>query len=120
MARKFKLLGKLKKAATLLPPVSYRESVQYQKNAALVLTDSGGIQEETSFLGTPCLTLRTETEGPITVTKGTNVVAGIETEGILKAYRTMLPLKKRKTNIPLWDGKAAERIVQILQKEGIV
>jgi UDP-N-acetylglucosamine 2-epimerase (non-hydrolysing) len=120
MARTYGLLGRLKKTVTLLLPVSYKESVYYQKNAQLVLTDSGGIQEEASFLGTPCLTLRTETERPITVTHGTNVIGGIETKGILKAYRLLHPLKKQKTKIPLWDGNAAERIVQILQKEGIV
>lgn len=120
MARTYGLLGRLKKAITLLPPVSYKESVYYQKNARLVLTDSGGIQEESSFLGTPCLTLRTETERPITVTHGTNIIGGVDPHTILKAYRALLPLKKRTIKIPLWDGKAAERIVQILQKEGIV
>lgn len=120
MARKYGLLGRLKKIVTLLPPVSYRESVQYQKNAQLVLTDSGGIQEESSFLGTPCLTLRTETERPITVTHGTNVIGGVKTQSILKAYKSLHPLEKKKIKIPLWDGKAAERIVRILQKQGIV
>ena len=111
-AVEFGLLPRLKKACTVLPPLSYADTLFYQKNAALVLTDSGGIQEETSFLGTPCLTLRTETERPITVTLGTNIIGGITKASIIKAYRAY---KKRgfpraQAVIPMWDGKAAERI----------
>lgn len=114
MAKKHGLLKRLSSAAHLLPPLSYHDSVAYQKSARLVLTDSGGIQEESSFLGVPCLTLRTETERPITVSKGTNVVGGIKYASIMRAYRSLHPLKRRTTNIPLWDGKTAERIADIL------
>jgi UDP-N-acetylglucosamine 2-epimerase (non-hydrolysing) len=66
-------------------------------------------------LGTPCLTLRTETERPITVTQGTNVVAGVTKESIIAAYKKV-DFTKRPAQIPLWDGKTAQRIVDILEK----
>jgi len=113
MAKKFKLMTRVNKIFSLLPPLSYKESLFYQKNAKLVLTDSGGVQEETSFLGVPCITLREETERPITVTHGTNIVAGVQKDAILKVY-TKANLHRQKTKIPLWDGKAAERIVRII------
>jgi len=116
MAQKFGLLPRLKSACRILPPLSYAESVAYQKNARLVLTDSGGVQEETSYLGVPCITLRTETERPITVTAGTNIVGGVTKQSILRAYRKV-NFKKRKTRIKYWDGKTSERIVLILKKE---
>lgn len=113
MSQKFGLYLKMKKIFKLLPPLNYREALYYQKNAKLVLTDSGGIQEEASFLGTPCLTLRTETERPVTVKLGTNSIAGITRDSILKAYGAK-NLSKKKIQIPLWDGKAAKRIVKII------
>lgn len=113
-AIEFGLLERMKNIFHLLPPLSYTESLFYQKNARLVLTDSGGVQEETTYLGTPCLTLRSETERPITVSSGTNTIAGISTESILKAYKEK---KKEKisVHIPLWDGMTAERITQIIK-----
>tara|TARA_Y100000310_G_scaffold169635_2_gene169841 strand:- start:7232 stop:8305 length:1074 start_codon:yes stop_codon:yes gene_type:complete len=116
MANQFKLLDRLKRACNLLPPLSYSKSVSYMKNASLILTDSGGVQEEASFLGVPCLTLRTETERPITVTQGTNIVAGVTKESILKAY-SKVNFKKRKTNIKYWDGKTSKRIASILKNK---
>jgi len=113
-AEEFGLMSKLQSIFELLEPLSYSQSLFYQKNAELVLTDSGGIQEETSYLGTPCLTLRTETERPITVTMGTNTIAGVSKEGILAAYKS----KAREhvpTDIPLWDGKASERIADLIE-----
>lgn len=115
MAKKFKLTQRMKKIFSLLPPLSYKESLFYQKNAKLVLTDSGGVQEESSFLGTPCITLRDETERPITVTYGTNIVAGTRKTDILKAYEKRR-VGQQKTAIPLWDGKTAKRIVEILTR----
>lgn len=117
-AEEFGLMERLVRACKLLPPLSYVESVYYQKNAAAVLTDSGGVQEETSVLGTPCITMRTETERPITVEQGTNVVAGVTTQGIVRAYEQCKHngFVKRPAQISLWDGKTAERIIDIIEE----
>lgn len=112
-AQEFGFLDRIKKAFKILPPLSYQETISYQKHAKLVLTDSGGVQEEASFLGTPCLTLRTETERPITVTHGTNIIGGVTTKSILSAYKKH-PLSKKKMKVPFWDGKASKRIADIL------
>ena len=116
MAQKFGLMNQLKQACHVLPVLNYAKSVSYQKYAKLILTDSGGVQEEASYLGIPCLTLRTETERPITVTRGTNIVAGVTKKSILKAYHGV-NFKKKKTNIKYWDGFTAKRIVSSLKKE---
>lgn len=116
MAEAFGLMPRLEKIFKLLPPLGYAESVYYQKNAALVLTDSGGVQEETSYLGVPCLTLRTETERPVTVTQGTNTIAGVGRESILEAYCAK-DMSHKEISIPFWDGKAAERIADIIVNE---
>ncbi|OHA91075.1 MAG: UDP-N-acetylglucosamine 2-epimerase [Candidatus Zambryskibacteria bacterium RIFCSPHIGHO2_01_FULL_46_30] len=115
MAEKFGLSRRLNQIFSILPPLSYKESLFYQKNAKLVLTDSGGIQEETSFLGVPCITLRIETERPVTVEEGTNTVGGVSRDSILKSYRNK-KLVRKKTNITKWDGKAAKRIIDIILK----
>ncbi len=79
------------------------------------MTDSGGLQKETTALGVPCITHRDNTERPITIEIGTNMLAGNKKENILKCYRQILEKGKQKVNIPpKWDGKAAERIVDIL------
>ncbi|OJI07390.1 UDP-N-acetylglucosamine 2-epimerase [bacterium CG10_46_32] len=116
MAEKFGLMIRLKKACRILPPLSYSQSVVYQKGAKLVLTDSGGVQEEASYLGVPCLTLRTETERPVTITHGTNIIGGVSMASIIKAYHS-IKFKKRKSAIKYWDGKTSKRIVSILKKE---
>ena len=83
--------------------------------ATLVLTDSGGIQEETTALGVPCLTLRENTERPITISQGTNLLVGTEPAKIVAAAREVLSGKSKAGRIPpLWDGHAAERIVETL------
>jgi len=97
-----------------LPPLGFRESLFLWKDAAAVLTDSGGLQEETTALGVPCVTIRENTERPITVEMGTNVLAGTGAEAILGAYRQSLA-KRSKAKVPeLWDGNASERIWQVL------
>ena len=79
------------------------------------MTDSGGLQEETTALGVPCITLRNDTERPITIEIETNILAGNKKEGILNCYRQILANGKKEANIsPKWDGKTAERIVDIL------
>ena len=98
----------------VIEPLGYLEFLDLVANSKLVLTDSGGLQEETSYLQTPCITIRDNTERPITVTHGTNILAGTKTKGILSAYRQAVSRKKRRP-IPLWDGKTAERIVRVLK-----
>jgi UDP-N-acetylglucosamine 2-epimerase (non-hydrolysing) len=84
-------------------------------NAALVMTDSGGIQEETTILGIPCMTLRENTERPVTIAEGTNRLVHVTAEEILKSYRQIKQSGSKRGKIPkLWDGKAAERIARII------
>ena len=102
----------------LLPPLGFKESLFFWKDAKVVLTDSGGLQEETTALKIPCVTIRENTERPITVELGTNVLAGTTKDGILKAYRECYAKAKSASIPPLWDGKAAERIWKVLKKTG--
>jgi UDP-N-acetylglucosamine 2-epimerase (non-hydrolysing) len=82
------------------------------------LTDSGGIQEETTALGVPCLTLRENTERPITISQGTNLLIGTDPAKIVAAVKETLDGKAKAGHIPaLWDGRAAERIVEILVRQ---
>jgi len=100
------------------PPLSYMEFLNLWKDATAVLTDSGGLQEETTALGVPCITLRDNTERPVTVAEGTNVLAGSEPARIEQALAKVLRGDAKRGRRPaLWDGRAAERIVQILQRE---
>ena len=99
-------------------PFSYLEFINLMANAKVILTDSGGIQEETTVLGIPCITLRDTTERPITLTQGTNVLAEDDAQKIVKEVEKVLEGKKRKgTCPPFWDGHTAERIVRILSKK---
>jgi UDP-N-acetylglucosamine 2-epimerase (non-hydrolysing) len=101
-----------------IEPLGYLEFLALQKNAMVVITDSGGIQEETTYLGTPCLTLRENTERPITVTLGTNVLIGRDWELLRKEFHKALSGGRKPTGlIPLWDGKASERIAEILTRQ---
>lgn len=100
----------------ILPPQSYIDFLALQKNARFVITDSGGVQEETTILDVPCLTIRTETERPVTCELGTSEVVGVEKEKIISAAQRANrgDWKRRAAEIPLWDGKAAERIMKII------
>ncbi|HZW93537.1 MAG TPA: UDP-N-acetylglucosamine 2-epimerase (non-hydrolyzing) [Candidatus Eremiobacteraceae bacterium] len=101
----------------LLDPIPYIEFLSLQSRAAVVITDSGGIQEETTYLGVPCLTLRRNTERPITVTLGTNILVGDDREGLATEMEKILEGKQKKgLRPPLWDGYAGDRIAGILQK----
>jgi UDP-N-acetylglucosamine 2-epimerase (non-hydrolysing) len=99
----------------LLPPMGYLEMLGLMKDARVVLTDSGGIQEETTALGTPCITLRHNTERPITVDEGTNTIAGNDPAHILAAYQELMSGAGKAGRVPhYWDGRAAERIAAIV------
>ena len=109
-----KRLGELP-GLQLIEPLGYLDFLKLMTSARLVLTDSGGIQEETTILNIPCLTLRENTERPITVEIGSNQIAGTDPDRIIRAYRQATNGERRKSQIPpLWDGYAAERIVKIL------
>ena len=100
---------------TMIDPVRYLDMLYAVKGAAMVLTDSGGLQEETTVLGVPCVTIRENTERPVTVEIGTNYLAGTNREGILSvAYEILSGNAKKGSVPPLWDGIAAERIADIL------
>jgi UDP-N-acetylglucosamine 2-epimerase (non-hydrolysing) len=99
-----------------IEPQGYLEFLALQKHAKVVVTDSGGIQEETSYLGTPCLTLRENTERPITLTAGTNTLIGRDWNLLRTEFAKALNGRRRQGNqIPLWDGHASDRIAEILQ-----
>ncbi len=99
----------------LIDPLGYLDFLCLLSKATLALTDSGGIQEETTALGVPCLTLRENTERPITISQGTNLLVGTDPAQIISAVRDILAGNSKAGRIPpLWDGKAAERIVEIL------
>ncbi|MFC1527235.1 non-hydrolyzing UDP-N-acetylglucosamine 2-epimerase [Candidatus Neomarinimicrobiota bacterium] len=102
----------------LIEPLGYLEFLGLMKNATAVITDSGGIQEETTYLGIPCITVRENTERPITLTLGTNQLIGKDYYKILDLINSTMNIKKRSnTIIPLWDGKASERIAEILSNK---
>ena len=109
-------LDKANQNILAISPLGYLDFLCLMSNALLVLTDSGGIQEETTILGIPCLTLRNNTERPITIKEGTNILVGNNPDKIIKVTHSVLkngiPIKK----IPkYWDGKASERILKVLK-----
>jgi UDP-N-acetylglucosamine 2-epimerase (non-hydrolysing) len=116
-ARIARLAGRLEAlpGLRLIEPQPYLDFVQLMASARCVLTDSGGIQEETTALRVPCLTLRENTERPITATRGTNRVVGVDPVAIFGAWREVVSGRWPVGELPeLWDGKAAERIVRVL------
>lgn len=103
---------------TLVGPQAYMAFLNLWKDAAVVLTDSGGLQEETTALSVPCITIRENTERPITVDEGSNVLVGTDPTRIIDETRKILSNQGKRCRRPeLWDGKAAERIVAIMTKE---
>ncbi len=100
----------------LLDPLGYLDFLCLQANAAIVLTDSGGIQEETTVLGVDCLTLRDNTERPVTIELGTNRLAGTRRDSILAAWRETRKSPKKGQLPPFWDGQAGERCCAVLRK----
>jgi UDP-N-acetylglucosamine 2-epimerase (non-hydrolysing) len=104
-------LGRLR----MIQPLGYLEFIKVTAHAQVVLTDSGGVQEETAILRVPCLTLRENTERPVTCTMGTNRLVGTTTDRIVAGYRAVRRGEfNRDLTPPLWDGKAAERVVDVL------
>jgi UDP-N-acetylglucosamine 2-epimerase (non-hydrolysing) len=102
----------------LVPPLGYLDFLQLMSHARVVLTDSGGIQEETTILGVPCITLRENTERPVTLEHGTNVLVGSDPERIVKEFSRVLRGTAKPPAPPhFWDGNAAKRIVDILLQE---
>lgn len=100
-----------------LPPLGYHELLGLMESAKVVLTDSGGIQEETTALGVPCITLRENTERPITISQGTNTIAGSDPEKIMAAFNEVMETGGKAGRVPeLWDGRAAERIAREICK----
>lgn len=104
------------KDLVLLKPLGYLDFLCLMSNAVVVITDSGGIQEETTILGIPCMTLRDNTERPVTITEGTNRLVHVSTENVVRVYSEIKVGSKdiRHRRPKLWDGKAADRIVGII------
>ena len=103
----------------LLDPLPYLAFLALQRRAAVVVTDSGGIQEETTYLGTPCLTVRENTERPVTVEIGTNTLVGRNTGRLISELKAILAGRRKTGTIPpFWDGRAAERIAEIIFRWG--
>lgn len=99
----------------IIEPLGYLEFISLVDGSNFILTDSGGIQEEASYLAVPCLTLRENTERPITCVKGTNLVVGTDRKRIIQELRN-IPTKWTRISIPFWDGQTSRRIVEILKK----
>jgi UDP-N-acetylglucosamine 2-epimerase (non-hydrolysing) len=109
---------RLHKDVVLCDPLGYLDFLCLLESAALVITDSGGIQEETTYLGVPCLTMRENTERPVTVTEGTNQLIGFDYARMLSEAHKIISGVVKKRKIPqLWDGKAAERIAGIIVEQ---
>jgi len=106
-----------RKGICILEPLGYLNFTRLMKQAEVVVTDSGGIQEETTCLGVPCVTVRENTERPITVTRGTNIIAGTASAKIREAIRAQRLTPKNGNAPEKWDGHAAERIVETLVAE---
>ena len=102
----------------LLPPLGYLDFLELMSLAQVVLTDSGGVQEETTILGVPCITLRDNTERPVTLTHGTNVLVGSDCKKIIEEFTRVVRSQREIPSAPqLWDGHAARRIIRILVEE---
>jgi len=117
MIKKHNLLDEFESLDNLnmIEPIGYIDFINLVYNSKFVLTDSGGIQEETTILNVPCLTMRENTERPITIEKGTNYLVGRDKNKIMKVVDNILRDNSKKREIPdLWDGKTAERIVKVL------
>lgn len=105
----------LKAGFALTEPFGYLDMLSLMRSALFIITDSGGIQQETTFINIPCLTIRENTESPITVLEGTNVLVGLDTERLFNEMRSIISgVRKKGTVPPLWDGKTSQRILDII------
>jgi UDP-N-acetylglucosamine 2-epimerase (non-hydrolysing) len=112
------MLGGNSPGLRMLEPQGYLDFLRLMADSKLVLTDSGGIQEETTVLGVPCLTLRDNTERPITVDEGTNLLIGSDPEAVRRATRQILDGEAKTGRVPaLWDGHSAVRIADVLERD---
>jgi UDP-N-acetylglucosamine 2-epimerase (non-hydrolysing) len=112
---KMNLMKGLSENLVLCDPIGYVDFLCLVKNARLIITDSGGIQEESTYLGVQCITLRENTERPVTIDLGTNHLVGTDINAIDRAIADVFIGKVKKGNTPpLWDGRSAERICSIL------
>jgi len=100
----------------MIDPLGYLDFLAVMAGAKVVFTDSGGIQEETTILGVPCITMRNNTERPATVEYGTNVIAGTDGADILEAFSALDAMPSSPRHPPLWDGAASERIVAVIER----
>jgi UDP-N-acetylglucosamine 2-epimerase (non-hydrolysing) len=110
------LLGELERACVVRGPLDYLDFLWLERNAAAVLTDSGGIQEETTVLGVPCFTLRDNTERPITVTDGTNTVLGLNPERIVELPALIAHGRSKAASLERWDGGAGDRCAEAIAR----
>jgi UDP-N-acetylglucosamine 2-epimerase (non-hydrolysing) len=115
----FGLEERFRAAVNTLEPLGYHDFIALMQRARLVITDSGGLQEEATVLGLPCLTIRENTERPVTVTQGSNHLVGVQPENLVRAADQVLAAAKPAAGKTpeLWDGRAAERIVEILTEK---
>jgi UDP-N-acetylglucosamine 2-epimerase (non-hydrolysing) len=113
MIREFGL--KVNERIRLIEPVDFMDFLKLESHARLVLTDSGGVQEETCIMGVPCVTLRENTERPETIEVGSNILAGTEPDKIMTCAKSMLNKRDVWEN-PFGDGRASERIVEIIER----
>tara|TARA_Y100000590_G_scaffold183939_1_gene209506 strand:- start:365 stop:1432 length:1068 start_codon:yes stop_codon:yes gene_type:complete len=112
----FNLTSKLSDNIKLLPPQSYLDFIHLVRDCKVVFTDSGGIQEESTVLKIPCYTLRNNTERPITVLKGTNILVGNKKSSLIASYnKNRLTINSKYQKPAYWDGKAADRIIKIIE-----
>jgi len=116
-ARRFGVWNPPPASLRLVKPMGYLDFVHLQKHARFVMTDSGGVQEETTVLGVPCLTLRDNTERPVTIEHGTNRLVGTRSDSILRQVRRLLRGDLPPRRIPrYWDGRSAARLLKVLER----
>jgi len=121
--REFNLDKKIKTINNilLLPPLGYKKFIALMSKSLAVITDSGGIQEETTFLKVPCITLRNSTERPVTVSMGTNKLCDLDEKTIISNIESIIKGNFKKGLTPYrWDGKTSQRILKILEKEILI